>query len=429
MKRLLERALYLCARAILKKYRPMVIGVTGSVGKTSAKQAIFAVVSGRYRVRATAKNYNNEIGVPLTVIGVDSPGRSVVGWMYVFCRVFSLLLWRHRDYPDVLVLEMGADRPGDILYLTTLAPAHIGVVTAVGEAHHEFFRDIDAIAREKQTMITHLGVDDIAVLNVDDPRVRDMGDLTRARVVTYGQTDDARVRLVEMEISYVQNGDRVRPAGIRCKLHYEGATVPVFLPGVLGRGQVMAALSAVAVGVALGMHLVEVSERLALIEFPCGRMRIIDGIRRTTIIDDTYNASPLAMIFALDALRDVRVCAGARRIAVLGDMLELGSISEDAHRDIGLRVQAFNVDVLVVVGVAAQRIADEAIASGFDEQCVARFHSADDAGMFVQEIMREGDVVLVKGSQGVRLEKVVLEIMAQPADAVALLCRQSAEWL
>lgn len=428
MKKMMQNILRILAKAIIRKYQPKVVGITGSVGKTSAKQAIFAVISDRFLTRATHKNYNNELGLPLTVIGCDSPGRSIFGWFFVLLKGFWLLVWRSRLYPEVLVLEMGADRPGDIAYLVDIAPCNIGVITAIAEAHYEFFRDIDGITREKQTIITHLTEHDTAIFNADDKVVRTLVDKTKAKVVTFGLYEEAAIRAVDLKVAYVEVDGRSRPAGMHCKLEYEGAVVPVFLPGVLGKAHVKSGLAGVAVGISIGMHLVEIGERLARAEFPAGRMRVLDGIKHTTIIDDTYNSSPLALVFALDALRDVSVGEEGRRFAVLGDMLELGSITEDAHRDIGQRLQAFNVDELVVVGERAKFIADAAVECGFDEHCVYRFDKAEDAGKFIQEKLREGDVVLVKGSQGVRLERVVLEIMAQPEDAKRLLCRQDKRW-
>ena len=428
MKHAIQKLLRFFARLILKKYKPRVIGVTGSVGKTSAKQAILAVMQGRYRVAGTIKNYNNEIGVPLTIIGMRSGGRSVLKWFIIFFRAFWLLVKRDAHFPDLLILEMGADRPGDIAYLTALAPVDVGVVTAIGEAHYEFFNDIKEIKKEKGMLVTGLPHQGTAVLNADNSHTLALASDVDCKVVTYGFSERAHVRATEMSIAYNQVNDIRYPTGVNFKIMYEGATVPVFLPGVLGAPHVLAALAAAAVGVAHGMNVLQVSEDLRSFAPPCGRMRLLPGIKNTVLIDDTYNASPLAMIMALDALRDVDVLEGARRFAVLGDMLELGAITRGAHEDIGQRLQAFNVDFLITVGEAAKHIADAAEAHGFSDDHIARFSSSDEAGKFLQEKIQQGDIVLFKGSQGVRIERAVLEVMGEPLESDTLLCRQDDSW-
>ena len=428
MKNIIQKILRMYARLLLKKYQPRVIGITGSVGKTSAKQAILAVLADQYRIRGTIKNYNNEIGVPLTIIGMKSGGRSLLKWLMIFLRASWMLVKRDPNFPEMLVLEMGADRPGDIAYLMEMAPVDMGVITAIGEAHYEYFKDVKSIKKEKGMMVTNLSEGGIAILNVDNDHAASLVGDVAGRVVTYGFSSEAHVRASDVSIAYQELNGRSFPTGVHFKIAYEGATVPIFLPGVLGSPHMLAALAGVAVGVAHGMNLLQIAETLRKFEPPCGRMRILRGVKETIILDDTYNASPLAMIMALDAMRDIDLNDGARRYAVLGDMLELGKITRGAHEDIGHRLQAFNVDYLITVGEAAKHIAEAASAHGFDEDRIARFDDAEAAGKYLEDRIHPGDVMLFKGSQGVRLEKAVLEVMGEPMRADKLLCRQDETW-
>ncbi|OIP80039.1 MAG: hypothetical protein COT39_00905 [Parcubacteria group bacterium CG08_land_8_20_14_0_20_48_21] len=412
------------AKKILKKYQPVIVGVTGSFGKTSTKDAITLVLRKRYRVRGSQKNYNNEFGVPLTIIGAESGGRSPMRWLGIFLRATALMLRKKRSYPEVLVLEMGADRPGDIGYLVELAPCHIGVVTAVGPVHLEFFGTQEKITKEKSVMVRHLAKDALAVLNADDRAVYAMREKTKATVVTYGFSGHAEVRALELE----REDKNLKAHAMRFKLQTEAATVPVALYNLLGKHQVYPVLAAAAVGKALGMNLVDIAGALAHYTPPRGRMRLLDGIKNTLLIDDTYNASYESTLGALEALSYMHVGTQSRKVAVLGDMLELGTTSKEAHVAIGAYVAQHGVNLLLTVGSLAKSIAVSAKESGMPEDHIFSFDTAEAAGKFLQKRMREGDVALLKGSQGMHIEKVVKEVMAEPLRAGELLVRQGKEW-
>ncbi len=174
LKKLLQLHLAMVAKAILKKYQPDIIGVTGSVGKTTSKDAIYAVLSHKFPARRNVKNYNNEIGLPLTIIGAETGGNSLLGWLSVFAKAAGLLLARDKNYPRILVLEMGVDRVGDMKYLTALAPCKAGVVTSVAPVHLEYFKTLERIAREKSVIVTHLKKDGWAILNGDNEYILGM---------------------------------------------------------------------------------------------------------------------------------------------------------------------------------------------------------------------------------------------------------------
>jgi UDP-N-acetylmuramoyl-tripeptide--D-alanyl-D-alanine ligase len=428
LKTLLQTIIRDLAKRILAKYKPDVIGITGSVGKTSSKEAIAYVLESRFSVRRTLKNYNNEIGLPLTIIGVDkTPGRSILGWLGVIWKAKKLLLARDKNYPEVLVLEMGADKPGDIEYLTEIAPCKVGVLTFISHAHTEFFKTIKKIAQEKRIIISHLKQDGFAVMNFDNEMVMQNIVATKAEVLTYGFKEGADLRATDVNL--IKDAQTGWPSGLNFKVLYKGNVVPVFLPGVISKSSISAALAGLAVGTIFGVNLVEGSQALSKLQRLPGRMRLIEGIKHTLVVDDSYSSSPEAAKTALEAMAQIEVGQGARRYAVLGDMLELGTETENAHRELGFKVVELGIDFLITVGEAAKHIAQAAKEAGMEENKMASFASSTEAGRFLQEKIKEGDLVLVKGSQGIRLERVVKEIMAEPLQAPNLLCRQEQSWL
>lgn len=416
MKKLFQYYLAWAARLMIRRYLPEVIAVTGSVGKTSTKQAIAAVLRGHGRIRASEKNYNTEVGVPLTILGIR-PASTPLGWFRVALTVLWEVITRGPRYPEILILEMAADRPGDIQYLTSIARPTLGVLTAISPAHTAFFPTIEALAEEKATLLRVLPKDGIAVVSRDNDLAWNARGATKARVISFGFHEDADLRASELDV-ISQAG---APVGISFKIHYQGSAVPVRVAGVVGRGVVASLLAGAAVGISKGLNLHEIAESLGAFQPLRGRMRIIPGIKDTTIVDDTYNASPASMQEALQALRVAEVREGARKLAVLGDMLELGNFSEEAHESIGKLAAGAGIDLLVTVGELVRDLDRAAIEAGFPEDRLAHFKNAEEAGRFVQEKIRTGDLILVKASRGIHLETVVHELMAEPLKADELL--------
>lgn len=301
MKKLLEKILASIATGILKKYKPLVIGITGSAGKTSTKEAIFAALDGSYSVRATAKNYNNELGLPLSIIGGTAAGKNIFGWLGVMLRGWGYLLFP-REYPKMLILEMGADRRGDLAKLVAIAPPTVSVITSVGSAHMEYFGSLGAIAEEKETLVRVLPADGHALLNADDPRVYAMRGATRAQVSTYGFSPTADVKI--NSVDYLHDPRSTAVLGLRLKVAGPGGEIAIELPGVVGHGHARAALAGFAVAKILRVSAHDAAEGLRHYAPPPSRMRLIPGIKDTVIIDDTYNASPDAMFEALNVLKD-----------------------------------------------------------------------------------------------------------------------------
>lgn len=425
MYQLLQRILRLYAVAVLRLYAPTVVGITGSVGKTSTKAAIATVLGVRFRVRQNTKNYNNELGLPLTVLGAESPGRSLLGWARVFLRASWLLLMRSSVYPEVLVLEYGADHPGDIRYLTDFVPCDVGVLTAISPAHTEFFGNIDEVFREKRILIDRVKPGGTAILNADDERIAALASQEQSRVVTFGFSEGATIRGVDAVLSSGQGTQEI-PSGMRVRVVASGTTIPVFVPGVIGRHQLMAPLAAIAVAGGLGINAVDAAAALTSFHAPAGRMSLIRGVKQTVILDDTYNSSPAALTAALTTLAEFP--DAKRKIACLGTMAELGALSESAHKEAGEQVAALGIKLLITVGVEGKRIADAAQKSSMHAHDIQSFDASSDAGRYLQEQLQPGDVVLVKGSQMVRMEKIVKEVMAEPERATELLVRQGPEW-
>ncbi|HPV70332.1 MAG TPA: UDP-N-acetylmuramoyl-tripeptide--D-alanyl-D-alanine ligase [Candidatus Magasanikbacteria bacterium] len=425
---ILQYLLNFFSRLILKKYQPKIIGITGSVGKTSTKAAILAVLQNKFRVRGSIKNYNNELGVPLTIIGKESAGKNIFLWTKVFLTALGLVLKKDSTYPEILVLEMGADKPGDIRYLTQLAPCQVGVLTAIGPTHLEKFKTLKKVAEEKQIIIKHLSASGFAVINYDDELVKEVQEKTKGQIISFGFNDGADLQASDLKIIQELENGLLALKGESFKLTYHGSVVPVVLNGIIGQPAVYAALAGAAVGLVLGMNLVDILEALKRIVYPLSRMSILSGIKYTTLIDDSYNASPRAMELALEVFKDVQVEPGSRKIAVLGDMLELGSYTEEAHKKIGELLKEAGIDFLVTVGERAKIIAERAEECGYENNQIVKFSKSEDAGLFLQEKLIIGDTVLIKGSQGVRMDKIVVELMAEPLQAEKLVCRQDKTW-
>lgn len=431
MKAIITKILAKLARAIVRKYQPFVVAVTGSYGKSSTKEAIFAVVRENSSAHRSLGSYNNELGLPLAVLGEESPGRSIFGWIGLLFRAIRRLVVIDVEYPKMLVLEMGADKPGDIAELVKIAPPNVSVLTAIANVHRENYSSLDDIAKEKRTLINALGKNGVAVLNADDELVVKTALPRGVRAITYGVHNTADVRGSEPRLWFTMKNGEVS-GGVRFKIEYAGSVIPLQVPGTLGEPVMYAALAAFAVGVASGENPLDVARALDNYQPLPGRLRLLAGIKETAILDDSYNASPDAMRAAIATLCD-EVFVGHRKIAVLGDMRELGAVSDEAHSEIGVYVAAQAIDLLVTVGARAKGIAKSAVEAGMTAERVVSFDDAISAGKYVQQHLVSGDVVLVKGSQGkgadmIRLERVVKEIMQQPELADFLLVRQGKQW-
>jgi UDP-N-acetylmuramoyl-tripeptide--D-alanyl-D-alanine ligase len=349
------------------KFDVRVIGITGSVGKTSTKELVWTVLSRRFNTLRSEGNLNNEIGVPLTLLQIE-PGH------------------------QRLVLEMGMYARGEITRLCELARPVVGVVTNVGPVHLERLGSVEAIAQAKAELVEALPPDGVAILNYDEPLVRRMATRCNSRVMFYGLDSQADLWADEIESEGIE--------GISFQMHYSGENLHVHVP-LLGRHSVHTVLRATAVGLAEGMAwddiLTGLQDRQAQI-----RLVAVPGPNGSTILDDTYNASPASTIAALNLLAEL----GGRKIAVLGDMLELGSYEEEAHRLVGRRAMDV-ADTLIAVGSRGRIIGEEALNMGMDPDRVCLCDDNPAAIECLQATIQPGDYVLIKGSRGMQMEEIV----------------------
>lgn len=411
------------ARIVLKKYKPMVIAVTGNVGKTSTKDAIAAVLEPHFKVRKSQKTYNSEFGVPLTVLGLSTGWNNPFLWIKNIIEGLLPIIFTY-NYPTHLVLEVGADHPGDISAITRYLPVNVAVVTEIGPipVHVEYFSSPEELAREKGQLVAAVPPDGTVILNHDSERVSDLRSLAKTpNILTFGTHDAATIRASQHRLLF----DEGKLAGISFQADFRGKSLPVEVHGVVGEHVVMTVLPAILVGATFGVNLLDILETLKKHKSPPGRMRILPGVKNTTLIDDTYNSSPKALEAALDTLK--KVPAQGRKIAVLGDMLELGPYTIEAHESAG-RYAAERADVLFAVGQRARMIAEAAEKAGMRRENIFTFDTSREAHEPLQNFMKEGDIVLIKGSQYMRMERITEEVMAEPARAAELLVRQDKEW-
>lgn len=416
----LEKMLRGMAVLVLKKYKPLIVGITGSVGKTSAKEAIYLVLSSKYRVRKNEKNYNNEIGIPLTIIGAESGNRSIFKWLKIIFKWISLIIFPYK-YPEILVLEMGVDRPGDMKYLSSFIPLDSAVMTNVSSSHLEYFRNIEHIAKEKGKIIESLSENGTAILNIDDERAMSRKGKTKAKVLTFGFSEKAQVRAREISFGFKEDIKE----GINFKLDYKGKIIPVRLRHIYATHQIYAALAAAAVGITYKVNLIDIASALENYFSPAGRMNLIPGINGSYIFDDSYNASPASTEAALEVVSEF---PAKRKIAVLGDMLELGREMEDGYRKVAQKIFDLKIDSFFGIGERMEMAVKELMKLGYPAKNIYYFENHELAVTKLKSEMRLGDLILVKGSQGMRMEKIVEEIMAQPGKASEWLCRQNKEW-
>lgn len=434
MKKLVVAILTWSSKRVLKMHKPTVIAVTGSVGKTSTKEAIALVLSSKFSVRTSKKNLNTEIGVPLAILGLGNPMRSVFGWLGVLKTAILAALKKDPNFPSHLVLEFGADRPGDIKHLVELTHPLVGVVTAISHVHAEQYPSFEALIEEKSELVKGIPPGGLTVLNADEEAVLSMRAKSQAPVLSYGFGPDAEVDgqnyvLETREDASFEAGETL--ADVRFTTHNRRTDdqADVVLKNTIGIHQAYDALAAAAVGLHFGISLTQSAEALRSYTAPPGRLKPIPGIKGCLLLDDTYNAAPSSTKAALEVLKNFHPAENARRIAVLGEMAELGSYSEEQHRQIGWRAAEAEVDLLVCVKEKARDICRGALEAGMKHEQVVEFPNPEEAGRYLDHEVKKGDIVLIKGSQSSRMEKVTKDLMFDPMRAKELLVRQEAEWL
>ncbi len=356
-----------------------VVGITGSVGKTTTKELAAAVLARRYKTLKSEASYNNEIGLPLALMHLTSEHERAV-------------------------LEMGMYDVGEIADLARIGRPHVGVVTVVRPVHLERAGTLERIVKAKTELVEALppGPEGVAILNYDDDHVRKMAQGTQARVFYYGLSPEADL--------WADNIEGLGLQGIRFQLHWDDETLHVKIP-LLGRHSVHTALRAAAVGLVEGLTWQEIVEGLRTVE-PSGQLRLVavPGPKGAIILDDTYNASPASTIAALNLLDEL----DGRKIAVLGDMLELGAYAREGHEKVGMRALEV-ADVLVTVGALGRIIAESALRWGMPAKRVYMVDENADVVPLLEQMVKADDVILVKGSRALAMEEIVNALASDPS--------------
>ncbi|MBU1092267.1 hypothetical protein KJ836_01155 [Patescibacteria group bacterium] len=398
IRKVLKNWLRFLSRCILKKYHPRIVAITGSTGKTSTKEAILVVLKKTAednRVVGTQGNLNTEFGVTATIIqpgftGTES-GRDVkltikdlgrLTWIAIKSLIVKV------NYPKVLVLELAADRPGDIKYFMSFIKPEVSILTNIGDVHLEFFGSKSELVEEKSLIVTHVNPKGVVILNKEDDFSKLISHKTTAKKILVS---------VESEADIYARDIAFGGKGVHFSLINGNQVVQADLP-VFGYQFIYAALLAIAVGDHFGISKNIATQRLKGLTLPKSRFEII-RLGNTAIVDDTYNANPTSMVAALKSL--ARLGVNRKKIAILGDMRELGSAHQKGHQTVG-ECAAKIVDQLYVVGEGGQLIKAAAIEAGLSHDQVVEFY--DDA---ISSILQDNGVVLIKGSKAVKMDKIV----------------------
>jgi len=387
-----------------------IIGITGSVGKTTTKEAVAQILKTNFQTRANVKSFNSEFGVPLTILEEESGFSNPFTWIGILLRSYKKSFSK---FPaEKLVLEMGTDKPGDFKKLLGIVCPQIGVFLNVKPVHlgANQFSSLEKIAHEKSLLITGLPQKGQAILNADDPLVAQTK--TQARKILFGFTPSADLQASEISETL---------SGLQAKIQWKNKTAKLQVP-ILGKHNLGSLLAAIAVGLANELHLDDCVKSLANFHLPPGRLNLLEGIAGSKIIDGSYNSNPASVTAALSTLRKLKTAG--RKIAILGQMNELGKNSQKWHHEVGVQAAKSADEIWGVFG-DAQEIVDAAKQNG---KTAEFFKTVEDATKSLQNRIMAEDLILVKGSQNnVRLEKLVAKILANSNDQ-KFLCRQDKFW-
>lgn len=400
MKNSLKKVYQLMLKSFAARYLARnkfdIVAITGSVGKTSTKDAIYQVLSSKFKISKNQGNYNNEIGVPLSALDLKVGGFPF-GWAKNVSLGFLKTIFFKNNF-DKLILEIGSDHPGDIKYLTSFIKPNIAVVTRVACSHLEFFCSLENVAKEKGALVESLDSNGWAILNYDDPNVRKMKNRIprlrsgQAKTLFFGLDKTADLYADEI---------RVDINGLDFNLHYKKESKKVHL-NIIGKHLIYSILAGVAVGLVYNIKLEDCIKAIKNFQTEKGRLNLLKGIKNSIIINDTYNANPESMKAAIQTLNDL--AGKKRKIAVVGDMLELGEGSHEFHREIGKQL-INKVDLVFAIGTHSKFIFEEA---GKEIKIKAFwFPDSQSAIKSVKENIKNGDIILVKGSRGMKMEKIV----------------------
>lgn len=402
------------SRLIINKFKPEVVLVVGTSGKSLIKEALRVILKKEQTVGRSSDIF----------LGIANLGQDKVGKVALFFRLCRLILFGDSTYSKILLLEVGV---AEIASISTIMRNYKCIIVATEIAGCDYSLERCHIKDELNDLLGLVAKDSIIVANIDDKHIVTILGKTKLQQISFAINGSAIVTASNIAINITPH--ELDSGEISFKVHYQGNAVPVFLTGVVGQIHVYNALAAISCGIALGLHLVEISKELAEYRGLPGRSRLIKGVKSTVIIDDTYDSSPkslLEVISVLSALKSDN--GGADNIIILGDTPGFGKNTEEYHKRVGKEIAALNPRMLVTVGQMGTIIRQGAYEAGFLEERGFHFSCANECslketGLFVQDKMRAGDILLIKGAKYNKLECIVQEVMADPQNTSQILVR------
>lgn len=424
MKTLFKKIIYTILKweaiLVLRRFKPCIIGVAGSVGKTSTKDAIYAALKDFIVIRKNQKSFNSEIGVPLTILGLETGWNSPKIWLINIYKGFKVIF--SKDYPEWLVLELGTDRPGDMKKLISWITLDYAVFTRFPDVpvHAQYFKKAGDVNEEDAQMMFGLKKEGVLILNTDDAKIAELELKSTFKTLWYGfNAVKNGVAVSHVEVQY----ENEKVIGQNIKVNFGSNSVPFMITGALGVQHVYPILASLVVAKDLGINALDVLQALSSYTVPVGRMNILEGVEGITLIDDSYNASPIAVKLALETLAQLKVDT---KIAVLGDMAELGKYSQAEHKKIAHLLKENKISHLITYGPESEAIVEEANLIGIKNVCNALSHK--NAADTVLKWVKGNTVVLIKGSQSTRMEKISYELLLDKHKAKKVLVRQDSFW-
>lgn len=416
-KKILERLLRFLAKFVLAKYKPKIVAITGSAGKSTTKELVFLVLSRKYKVFRNYASLNNEIGVPLTVFLIDwRPGRSLKNWLSVFLRALSLLLPCDKlkaslpPYPQILVLETGVEMPGDMDYLLAFIQPFIGVFTVIGNqpAHLQFFKNAEEVIAEKGKLIESLPAGGLAVLNRDDGRIWALGNKTKAKILGFGQIQTADCQVGQISFDN----------GLTIELTiFSKEKISISLPHSLNETLASNIAAALLVGSFFEVPTDQMKTAIEQFEDLPGRMkRYYSESKNLTIIDDSYNASPVSYKKLIET---VKKFSKTKKIAVFADVLEADSMAKEIHEEIARLADGIFSHVALIgprLKLFAQPVFKQSVVSTFEA------YDFDSVVSFLSATAATGDVIVFKGARAFHLEKIIQKFIPEPIQLAECYC-------
>ena len=410
LKKILIKILEILAEGILQKQKQYIIVVSGSLGKTSTKEAAWQVLRKNFNIRKNQGNYNNEIGIPLTILSDKILHRkSISEWLRILLFALPLLFLKSQNYPQMLILEIAAQKPGDLKYLMDILSRgriRAFVLTAIQPCHLEFFGTMDAILKEKIVPIFYIPQDGFVIINKDSCNLEKIRKALQeekktmpSNLLTYGFSEKSSIQIKAKEPDI---------NGLKFEFLYKNRSFPGELKEAISPFQILPLAGAFALGICFDIETSQILEGLENYRPLPGRFKKIKTKKGILIIDDTYNSSPEAARLALKALSAYGFAK--RKIAVLGDMLELGKSSEKLHRAIGKLIPTLNIDHLLTFGKEAKFIHEEALKNGFPVEKAQWSDNIESIEKSLSNILNPGDIILVKGSRAMKMERIIQKL-------------------